>query len=223
MNRFELKINNQIAPSLKMKCNNFYPFFMDCYQRESDVIKRAYLHKLAFGLGGLIFKRDNDDYLCVSTGEFKIPKAYSIKEYARLKLMIWDTSSDYHAMQEQIKLSKPLLSGVKKKDRLRLIDQYVLRHVNALSKARRVKYVIILAAILKIISALSIVYRDGEIYSIEDASSEADILNAFNSTYFMHKEIKPNGKYTDKEKRVRVNGKKSAGKSSTISEDEMDD
>jgi hypothetical protein len=196
----------------------FYPFFMECCQQEPDEIRRNHLQRLAFGLGGLIFKRDKNFYLCVSEGEFKIPSKFSSQDYQRLQYLLWQDSSEYQNTERVIKTSKLVASLLKKRERFQLIDEFIAKSISLLSKAQQVRCVIALAIVLKIICSQELKYVGGNISAIENAHDEQSLCETFTARYFSLKSIKPAIKYVDKEIKQKLVNKKPAGKSCTVSE-----
>ena len=63
-----------------MTTYRFYPFFLECSMKETDMIKKRHLELLAFGKGGVI----QDSVYVTENGNFKIPKIFSDEERGKL-------------------------------------------------------------------------------------------------------------------------------------------
>jgi hypothetical protein len=107
---------------------NFYPFFLECSKNETNKENKRYLELLGFGKCGMII--DNDDgtsTLVKEKGKFKIPVTYSVQLHDELNQLLWTKNNEFEKMEATIKESIKQWVNVKKRDQLRLIDQYVLK------------------------------------------------------------------------------------------------
>ena len=59
----------------------FYPFFLECSMKETDMIKKRHLEHLAFGKAGVIIS----NLYITENGNFKIPREYSDEERQALQ------------------------------------------------------------------------------------------------------------------------------------------
>lgn len=160
-----------------MESLDIYPFFIECSKCQKDVVKRKQLQALAFGKGGLIFRRQGDDVLITPNGEFTIPKEFSDSAYNTLHDLLWqDTASNYYKMQDDIRAARETWTNVKKKDKFRMVDKYILsRKFASLKEMIFVKSIITLALILKMIQSQDINYDNFNI---------VDVQGKFEETYF---------------------------------------
>lgn len=160
-----------------MNSLDIYPFFIECSKSQPNLAKRKQLQGLAFGRGGLIFQRNSEDVLITPNGEFSIPKKFTDLAYDKLQQLLWqDTASNYYKMQDDIKNAREVWTNVKKKDKLRMIDKYILsRQFDSPKEMLFVKSIITLALILKMIQTQDIRY---------DKFSISDVNGEFEDNYF---------------------------------------
>ena len=139
---------------------DIYPFFLECSLHYTDDHKISRLESLAFGNTDLIIKRDkNTSILITSRGEFIIPDHYT--EALRLKLdeLLWNSTDDFYKMKMAIKKSYESWTNVKKKDRLRMIDEYASSTADA--------SILKTAVMFKLITPDVITYENGEIVKMD--------------------------------------------------------
>ena len=141
---------------------NFYPFFLECSKRETNPHRKRHLELLGFGKGGVI---NNDTYI-TDKGSFKIPQRYSDEERDKLNKLIWDEDTDFQQMEKEIKDSIKMWVNVKKRDKLRIIDKYILQLECDTREKKLIKSVITIALILRLLETNDIVYKDFEIKNI---------------------------------------------------------
>lgn len=146
----------------------FFPFFLECSKHQTDEHKKKTLEALAFGSTDLIMSRGNAKVLVTSKGEFVIPTQYT--ETLRLKLdeFMWNSTDGYYKMQEDIKKSYNSWINVKKKDKLRMIDRYVLDKCASFSEVLILKSLITIALMLKLINIENITYENGKILDVDE-------------------------------------------------------
>ena len=118
---------------ITMMMMDVYPFFLECSKNEIGA-RRKKLQQLAFGKGGLFLKRKNHHVLVVDGGEFVIPKHFTHKSYIPLRNILWP-DDDYYRLQKAISEAKKLWVNVKK-DRLHLIDEYILTQSSGSIRSR---------------------------------------------------------------------------------------
>ena len=63
-----------------MTTYQFFPFFLECSMKETDMIKKRHLKLLAFGKAGVF---DESVYI-TENGDFKIQKVFSDEERDKL-------------------------------------------------------------------------------------------------------------------------------------------
>ena len=146
----------------------FYPFFLECSKRETIKERKRQLELLAFGKCGIIVDEEDGTSILVKDKEtFRIPLVYSDKERNSMNAVLWREDSDFERMENTIKESIKMWANVKKRDKLRIIDKYVLQLQCDLKEKKLIKSVITIALILRMIQSNEIVYQDFEIKNIE--------------------------------------------------------
>ena len=100
----------------------FYPFFLECSMKEIDLIKKKHLELLAFGKTGVF----RESVYITENGDFKIPKVYSDEERDKLYKLVWSSDIEFSRMEKKIKEHFNTWKNLKKIDKLRMIDKYVL-------------------------------------------------------------------------------------------------
>ena len=100
-----------------------YPFFLECSMKETDTYKKRHLELLAFGKGGVIIQ---DSVYVTENGNFKIPKIYSDEERDKLYKLVWSGETEFSRIEKEIKELLSTWRNLKKRDKLRMIDKYVL-------------------------------------------------------------------------------------------------
>ena len=100
----------------------FYPFFLECSMKEIDLIKKKHLELLAFGKTGMF----GESVYITENGDFKIPKVYSDEERDKLYQLVWSSDIEFSRMEKKIKEHFNTWKNLKKIDKLRMIDKYVL-------------------------------------------------------------------------------------------------
>ena len=143
-----------------------YSFFFECSKYEAGV-KQDIFVQLALGHCGLIIKRKHCNVLVLSDGGFVIPKTFLLDAYKKLSKNLWKENSEFHRIQHIIMKAKKTWANTKKRDKLRLIDQFVLDRKLSFEESIHVKALLTLKIILKLIDASDIIYTDNKILSIE--------------------------------------------------------
>lgn len=165
-----------------------YPFFLQCSKHETDDVRKHHLESLAFGHKGLVYTGASGLTLNTISGPYLIPDAYSDDEKDRLYAMLWKCADadEFMSMRDEMKLQRLRWTNVRKKDKLRQIDRYVLSHVQEWSERHRVKRVITVALILKVLRNTDIDYDN---FDVQDINGE------FDADYFQR--LREEGDYTD--------------------------
>ena len=154
----------------------FYPFFLECSKRESIKERKRQLELLGFGKCGMIVDYpDGTSVLLRDGGKFFIPSTYTDDGKNMLNKILWDEDTDFSKMEQEIKDSIKQWANVKKRDKLRIIDKYILQLECDIKEKKLIKSVITIALILRMIGANDIIYQDFEIKNIE---------GTFDSAYF---------------------------------------
>ena len=141
-----------------------HEYFIECSKHETGH-KKIQLQMLAIGHGGLIINRDDDHFLIVPGGEFKIPTIFSIESYKSLVKLLWP-SKQFLALETVIKNAKLQWCNVRKREKILLIDQYIVNMKLPIDAARKLKSLIIFTLLLKPIQSQAITYDGEKISSI---------------------------------------------------------
>lgn len=150
---------------------DIYPFFLECCKHHTDENKIKMLESLALGNSDLIMKRGKTTRVLVtSKGEFIIPDHYTETLGLKLDEFLWNSTDGYYKMQNEIKQSYNSWNNVKKKDKLRMIDYYVLSKTKPFKESILLKSIITIAFMLKLINSDNITYQNGEIIDIDEPS-----------------------------------------------------
>lgn len=148
---------------------DIYPFFLECCKHHTDDNKIKTLESLALGHSDLIMKRGkNTMVLVTSKGEFIIPDQYTETLGLKLDEFLWNSTDGYYKMQNDIKKSYESWTNVKKKDKLRMIEYYVLSKNKPFDESIILKSIIIIALMLKLINVSNITYQEGEIIDMDE-------------------------------------------------------
>ena len=86
------------------------------------MIKKRHLEHLAFGKAGVFC----ESVYVTENGDFKIPKVFSAEERDKLYKLVWSGDTEFSRMEKKIKERLTTWSSLKKRDKLRMIDKYVL-------------------------------------------------------------------------------------------------
>lgn len=151
-----------------------YPFFLECSKYEIGS-RRKQLQQLAIGCGGYVV---NGSTLMFNEEKFKIPSTFSEHDRSLLMNMLWPDTMDFYKLQNIIKTSNGVWKNLRKKDRLRLIDAYVLKKPNMTKREKiYLKANITMSIILKILSNKQIEYYDFEVIDIVGLNDLATTCN----------------------------------------------
>ena len=109
-----------------MSTYQFFPFFLECSMKETDMIKKRHLEHLAFGKAGVItfIANPHESVYVTENGDFRIPKVYSDEERDKLYKLVWNDDTEFSQMEKKIKERLNTWSSLKKSDKLRMIDKY---------------------------------------------------------------------------------------------------
>ena len=105
-----------------MTTYQFFPFFLECSMKETDMIKKRHLELLAFGKTGVF----RESVYVTENGNFKIPKVFSDEERDKLYKLVWSGETEFSRMEKEVKEHLSTWKNLKKIDKLRMIDKYVL-------------------------------------------------------------------------------------------------
>ena len=105
-----------------MTTYQFFPFFLECSMKETDMIKKRHLELLAFGKAGVF----RESVYVTENGNFKIPKVFSDEERDKLYKLVWSGETEFSRMEKEVKEHLSTWKNLKRRDKLRMIDEYVL-------------------------------------------------------------------------------------------------
>lgn len=171
----------------------FYSFFYECYLQEIDPFKKKRFYNLAFANSGLIFYRSDKDRFYLRLGdnlrEFSIPTTYSIEQHALISSLLWNTTKNDEFTNTCVELQKinQSFTLMKKKDKFRMIDDYILKNTPSKStnteSIRIIKAIILIAFAFKLIQPKDVQLSQSTIKSISDI----DDLNDLNLSFIYDK------------------------------------
>ena len=90
--------------------------------KETDIIKKRHLELLASGKAGVF----HESVYITENGDFMIPKIFSDEERDKLYKLVWSGEIEFSRMEKKIKEHLSTWKNLKKIDKLRMIDKYVL-------------------------------------------------------------------------------------------------
>ena len=177
---------------------DLYPFFLECSKQCTDNAEKQVYESLGFGKNDFFVKRDTGIVLITPKGEYPIPQFYSTEEHNKLKDMLWNTNDAYDVMQNNIKEAYRQWINVKKKDKIRLINHYVL-HCNedrCIDKCILYKSMITIAMVIKLLLTEDFTYKNGKITNINKCITKDDFYNLDVDLYFPTSPLKSSLKST---------------------------
>lgn len=168
----------------------YYSFFLKCSKYCNKENKDVF-EKLAFNKASSFYVILNNQLFTYSD-TYDIPIEYTEKERIKVeKIIDNERESDYCKLQNQIKDYKIVWSNVRKKEKLRFIDKYILTE-NSKNKTLLFKNIIIIALILKLISNNDILFENGNIINIKVKFTKTyfDNINALDLPYIKNEQLK---------------------------------
>ena len=145
----------------------FFPFFLECSMKEIDLIKKKHLELLAFGKTGVF----RESVYITENGDFKIPKVYSDEERDKLYQLVW-SETEFNQMEKKIKEHFNTWKNLKKIDKLRMIDKYVLSLDCDFEEKKKISGELKNAFLIKSIKPQDIVYENFQITQIKKIENE---------------------------------------------------
>ena len=139
-----------------------YPFFLECSMKVTDTYKKRHLELLAFGRVGVI----QDSVYVTENGNFKIPKIFSDEERDKLYKLVWSGETEFSRIEKEIKEHLSTWRNLKKRDKLRMIDKYVLSLDCNFIEKKSAKGSIDSALLLHLLKSDDIVYKNYEIKAV---------------------------------------------------------
>ena len=142
----------------------FFPFFLECSMKETDMIKKRHLEHLAFGKAGVFC----ESALVTENGDFKIPKVYSDEERDKLYKLVWSGDTEFSRMEKKIKERLSTWSSLKKRDKLRMIDKYVLSLDCDFEEKKKISGKLKTLILIKVLNPKDIEYENFKILQIRE-------------------------------------------------------
>ena len=110
------------------------------------------------GLAPLIYVTEN--------GDFKIPKVFSTEDRDKLYKLVWGGETEFSRMEKKIKESLTTWSNLKKRDKLRMIDRYVLDLGSDFEEKKKISGRLKSQILIKLLNPKDIVYENFKILRI---------------------------------------------------------
>ena len=127
--------------------------------KETDMIKKRHLELLAFGKADVF----RESVYITENGDFKIPKVYSDEERDKLYKLVWSSDTEFSRMEKKIKEHLSTWKNLKKRDKLRMIDKYVLSLDCDFEEKKKISGELKNAFLIKSIKPQDIVYEKWKI------------------------------------------------------------
>ena len=144
--------------------------FLECSMREIDLIKKKHLELLAFGKTGMF----RESVYITENGDFKIPKVYSDEERDKLYKLVWSSEAsdkrsdiEFSRMEKKIKEHFNTWKNLKKIDKIRMIDKYVLSLDCDFEEKKKISGELKNAFLIKSIKPQDIVYENWKITHVK--------------------------------------------------------
>lgn len=149
-----------------------YPFFLECSKHEKNPVNKTQFERLAFGKGGMIIEKNGNTVLCTVNGDFIIPTHHTPEKEKEIRDLLVNKNTNYFKMENDIKEARKTWTNVKKRDKLRIIDHYVVNSdLPTFAEKQLLKSIITIALILKMIQNQDIHYKD---FNIEKLNGKFD-------------------------------------------------
>ena len=123
------------------------------------MIKKRHLELLAFGKAGVF----RESVYLTENGDFKIPKIFSDEERHKLYKLVCSGEIEFSRMEKKIKEHLSTWKNLKKIDKLRMIDKYVLSLDCDLEEKKKKSGKLKSAFLIKSIKPQDIVYENWKI------------------------------------------------------------
>ena len=140
----------------------FFPFFLECSMKETDMIKKRHLEHLAFGKAGVF----RESVYATENGDFKIPKVFSTEERDKLYKLVWSGDTEFSRMEKKIKERLSTWSSLKKRDKLRMIDKHVLDLDCDFEEKKKISGKLKMLILIKVLNPKDIEYENFKILRI---------------------------------------------------------
>ena len=141
----------------------FFPFFLECNMKEINMIKKRHLELLAFGKAGVL----RESIYITENGDFKIPKIFSDEERDKLYKLVWSGETEFSRMEKKIKEHLNTWKKLKKIDKLRMIDKYVLSLDCDFEEKKKISGKLKSAILIQLLNPKDIVYENFKISQVK--------------------------------------------------------
>ena len=131
----------------------------------SEMCIRDRLENLAFG-NAVIIAKENKNVMIIENEEFIIPECLSVTSYMELEQKLWGNSKEYYLMEKAIKEKFNSWTEIKKRDKIRKINNFIIRNVH-LDKQKYFTSFLIIFLLLKLIKSSDIKFEDFDIKAIK--------------------------------------------------------
>ena len=135
--------------------------------KETDMIKKRHLELLAFGKAGVF----RESVYVTENGNFNIPKVFSDEERDKLYKLVWSGETEFSRMEKEVKEHLSTWKNLKKKDKLRMIDKYVLSLDCDFEEKKKISGKLKSAILIQSLKSKDIVYENFKILRISDLKS----------------------------------------------------
>ena len=126
------------------------PYFFQCCKYEPCPKKRKVLENIGFGQGYFFNHRNQSLILETSNGPFSVPMKYSLESYKTLRKLLWSEDC-FDLCLKDLESSQKVWSNVKKRDKIRTLDSYIIDLKCSFQKKQRLKSIFTLALMLHLI------------------------------------------------------------------------
>lgn len=126
------------------------PYFFQCCKYEPCPRKRKVLENISFG-EGYFFNHNNQSLILeTSNGPFQVPSQYSSESYDKLCKLLW-SEDDFEAQIKDLEANQKVWVNVKKRDKIRTLDSYIINLDCSFQKKQRLKSILTLALMLHLV------------------------------------------------------------------------
>ena len=158
-----------------MSTYQFFPFFLECSMKETDMIKKRHLEHLAFGKAGVMITSSRESVYVTENGDFRIPRvdersgsAYSDEERDKLYKLVWNDDTEFSQMEKKIKERLSTWSSLKKSDKLRMIDKYALSLECDFEEKKKISGKLKTLILIKVLNPKDIEYENFQISQVHE-------------------------------------------------------
>ena len=168
-------LENRLMNKVTRRKMTFFPFFLECSMKETDMIKKRHLEHLAFGKAGVMITSSRESVYVTENGEFKTPRAYSDEERDKLYKLVWNDEmsgasppTEFSQMEKKIKERLSTWSSFKESDKLRMIDKYVLSLDCDFEEKKKISGKLKTLILIKVLNPKDIEYENFQISQVHE-------------------------------------------------------